>query len=383
MKIIKTVGMLLLSITLMNSSQATMVEFNEPVMPTMTTTTPKTLLLTGAAGFIGSNFLRYMFDKYDYNIIVLDALTYAGNIDNIPLYIRNSPRFKFVYGSVNNFNVVDALMAQAHFVVHFAAESHVTRSIIDDTTFFETDVMGTRVMMTSLVKHRKKIERFIHISTSEVLGTAESEIMDEEAPMKPRSPYAAAKAGADRLVYSYCCTFPEINAVIVRPFNNYGPQQHIEKVIARFITSAIKRQPLTVHGDGLQQRDWLHTEDVAHALDKIIHHPDYPSINHEVLHIGSGVGTSILDIAKKICKYFKLPESEYITFIGDRPGQVRRHVSSTQKALNLLDWKASIPFDEGLKRTIKWYEDNQPRWERMEMMMYVPVYTNNDIIENL
>jgi len=340
----------------------------------------KVVFLTGAAGFIGSNFLIYMFDKYpSYHFLVLDALTYAGNIENIPPYIRTSSRFNFFYGSVVNYPVVDLLMSHADFVVHFAAESHVTRSISDDTTFFETDVMGTRTMMTSLVKHKDTVKRFIHISTSEVLGTAEAEPMDESHPINPRSPYAAAKAGADRLVYSYCCTY-NVPALIIRPFNNYGPQQHLEKVIPRFIASAIKKRPLTIHGDGLQERDWLHTHDMCCALDKILHVEDFDKIKHQVIHLGTGKSTSIVQIAQKIAEHFHLPESS-LEFIGDRPGQVKRHISSTQKAQDLLDWKAEISFEDGLERTIEWYKHHQDHWEKLEALMYVPIYTNDEILE--
>lgn len=338
------------------------------------------VLVTGGAGFIGSNFIEYMFDKYpDYEFIILDALTYAGNLENIPEYIRESKRFKFYYGTVCNFHVVERLMQQADYVVHFAAESHVTRSISDDTTFFETDVMGTRVMMTALVKYRKRVKRFIHISTSEVLGSAENEVMDESHPLNPRSPYAAAKTGADRLVYSYCATF-DVPAVIVRPFNNYGPRQHLEKVIPRFIASAINKEPLTIHGTGEQERDWLHTLDLARALDKILHHPDFDQIKHQVFHVGTGRAISINHIAQAIASYFDLPQSSIIN-IGDRPGQVQRHISSTEKAERLLGWKAQIPFEEGLKDTIRWFLKNRDHWKKNEIMKYVPIYTNDDVVE--
>ncbi len=340
----------------------------------------KVVFLTGAAGFIGSNFLQYMFDKYKtYHFIVLDALTYAGNIENIPDYIRNSDRFEFFYGSVTNYHIVEMLMKHADFVVHFAAESHVTRSICDDTTFFDTDVMGTRVMMTALVKYAKKVKRFIHISTSEVLGTAETEPMDENHPINPRSPYAAAKAGADRLVYSYCCTY-DVPAVIVRPFNNYGPRQHLEKVIARFISSAIQKRPMTIHGDGMQERDWVHTSDVSKALDSILHVEDFSKIKHQAIHIGSGIATSIYQIAQIILKEFNLSQ-DYLSFIGDRPGQVRRHISSKEKAYNLLGWKAEISLEEGLKQTIEWYQKNRGYWEKMSPMVYVPIYTNDETLD--
>jgi len=352
-----------------NNAQTTACEKNH---------TKKTVFLTGAAGFIGSNFLKYMFDKYPtYDFIVLDVLTYAGTLDNIPAYIQESPRFTFVYGSVTNPFLVDNIMSKANFVVHFAAESHVTRSIYDDATFFDTDVMGTRIMMAALVKYAHQVERYIHISTSEVCGTAESDLMDEDHPINPRSPYAAAKAGADRLVYAYWCTF-DIPAVIIRPFNNYGPQQHVEKFIPRLITSALKNEPLTVHGDGSQERDWVHTYDVARALDKVLHHQDFSKIKNQVIHIGSGRAISILEIANQIRDHFNLTPAA-LTFTGDRPGQVVRHISATQKAHDLLGWKAEIRFEEGLKEVIAWYKNNADRWKRMEPMKNVPVKTANGL----
>lgn len=340
----------------------------------------KTVFLTGAAGFIGSNFLKYMFDKYpDYKFLVLDSLTYAGNLENIPQYIHNSNRFKFFYGSVTNQPIVNMIMEQSDFVVHFAAESHVTRSIYDDLTFFDTDVLGTRVMMSSLVKHAKKVQRYIHISTSEVCGTAESTPMDEEHPINPRSPYAAAKAGADRLVFAYWCTY-NIPALIIRPFNNFGPQQHIEKLIPKFITNALNDEPLTVHGNGNQSRDWIHTLDLARALDLALHLEDFSKIKNQVIHVGSGIATPIIDIAKIIATEFNLPQDK-IKFVSDRPGQVECHLSSTKKAKDLLGWEAQIPLEKGIKDTVKWYIDNKSRWEKTLTMQYVPIYTNDNKIE--
>lgn len=234
--------------------------------------------------------------------------------------------------------------------------------------------------MTALVKYAKSVERYIHFSTSEVCGTAEYDPMDEEHPIKPRSPYAAAKAGADRLVYAYWCTY-NIPALIFRPFNNYGPQQHLEKCIPRFIASAIKREPLTVHGDGSQERDWVHTLEVARALDLAFHTNDFSNIKNQVIHIGSGIPVSILDIAKMVLNYFNLPEDQYLTFIGDRPGQVQRHISSTKKAKALLGWQNALPFEQGLHEVIQWYVDHRDRWEKMEPLMLIPIYTNDNILE--
>lgn len=339
----------------------------------------KTIFLTGACGFIGSNFLKYMFEKYpDYHFDVLDLLTYAGSLENIPEEIRESDRFHFYYGSVTNIYLVDYLMSRANYVVHFAAESHVTRSIYDDSTFFETDVMGTRVMMTALVKYAKSVERYIHISTSEVLGTAEYQPMDENHPIKPRSPYAAAKAGADRLVFAYWCTY-DVPAIIIRPFNNYGDQQHPEKMFPRFIISILEDKPITIHGTGKQSRDWVHTYDVTRALDLALHVEDFSKIKNQEIHIGSGVATSVLDIAKEILGYFNLPES-YLKFVPDRPGQVDCHISSTQKAKELLGWQPTIALREGIFKTIEWYQNNTARWKKMKDMMLVPVYTPEGIV---
>lgn len=337
----------------------------------------KVVFLTGAAGFIGSNFLKYMFDKYPtYKFLVLDLLTYAGNINNIPLNIRKSPRFEFWYGSVTNQGLVNMLMARSNFVVHFAAESHVTRSIFDNKTFIETDVMGTQVMMETLVRNNN-VERFIHISTSEVYGTAEAEPMSEDHPLNPRSPYAAAKAGADRLVYAYCCTY-DVPAVIVRPFNNFGPNQHLEKLIPRFITSLIKNEQLTIHGDGSAKRDWVYVLDVCKALDTILHMQDFNSIKHQVFNIGSGQAISVLEIAQMLLDYFQLP-STYLKFIGDRPGQVNCHISSTEKAATLLGWKAEHSLKDALPELVDWYKKNASWWENLELLQYVPVNTGSKI----
>ncbi len=336
----------------------------------------KTVLVTGGAGFIGSNFIKYMFDKYpSYKLIVLDALTYAGSLDKIPEYIQKSPRFEFIHDNITNESVVNAAMAKSHFVVHFAAETHVTRSIKDDAVFFSTDVLGTRVLMSAVVKYSKNIERFIHISTSEVYGTAESEPMNEEHLLNARSPYAAAKVGADRLVYSYCCTF-NVPAVILRPFNNYGPNQHLEKLIPRLITSAIKGESLTIHGSGQQKRDWIHTSDMAKAIDAALHLENFDSIKQQVINIGSGIATSVLEIAHLILKEFNLPYSQ-LKFITDRPGQVDTHISSTNKAKALLNWSATISLEEGIHQTIEWYKNHPEIWQKMENDSLIEIRTPN------
>ena len=339
----------------------------------------KVILLTGAAGFIGSNFLRYLFVNYPhYHFLVLDSLTYAGNQENISEDIKKSSRFEFWYGSVTNASMVQSLMERADWVIHFAAETHVARSIFDNSKFFETDVIGTQTLMNALIKC-ENVQKFIHISTSEVYGTGESGVISEDHQLNPRSPYASAKVGADRLVYSYWCTY-NVPAVIVRPFNNYGPYQHLEKMIPRFITSALEGQPLTIHGAGSAQRDWLYVIDHCQALDRILHHKNFDIIKHQVINLGTGISLSNLIIAEMILELTGRPYS-LLKFIGDRPGQVEYHCSSVEKVKKLLDWQATTAFENGLVQTIAWYKEHESWWKKLEWMKQVPVRTVNGKIE--
>lgn len=320
----------------------------------------KTILITGGAGFIGSNFVKYMFNKYpNYNLIVLDKLTYAGKLDNlanldkfISKKILRSNRVKFHHGCITDQELVNDLMKKSDWVVHFAAETHVEKSIYENTDFFNSNVIGTNCLINALLKS-PNVERFLHVSTSEVYGTAETEPMSESHPLNPRSPYAGSKAGADRLVYSYWCTF-DIPAVIIRPFNNYGPKQHEEKVIPKFITSALKKQPLTVHGSGNAKRDYLYVMDHCKALDKALHLEDFSKIKNQVINLGTGKSTSVLELAKVILKELNLPET-YIQFVDDRPGQVDCHIADYSKAKNLLNWEPEINLEKGIKKTINFY----------------------------
>jgi dTDP-glucose 4,6-dehydratase len=333
----------------------------------------KTILVTGGAGFIGSNFVRYLYDKYpDYRLLVVDALTYAGNVQNCPDGAMGSKRYEFWYGDVRNGELMDTLVSQSDIVVHMAAESHVTRSIYDNRLFFETDVLGTQTVANAIVKHRDRIERFIHISTSEVYGSALAEKMDEGHPLNPMSPYASAKCGADRLVYSYWATY-DIPAVIVRPFNNYGPSQHLEKAVPRFITSCILREPLTVHGDGSAKRDWIFVEEHCAALDRLLH-MDIDKIKGQVVNIGTGDDKSILEVAEAVLRAMK-PTDSQIQFIGDRPGQVFRHTCAADKIKSLCDWEPRLSFEEGLERTIRWYRDNEAWWRPQMWMRHIPIFT--------
>jgi dTDP-glucose 4,6-dehydratase len=331
----------------------------------------KTLLVTGGAGFIGSNFVGRVFrERPDVKILVLDALTYAGNLGNFDVEMRDHPRFEFWYGDLNNLTLVDRLVAQSDQVVHFAAESHVGRSIADDRVFFTTDVMGTQSVANAVVAHAKRVERFVHISTSEVYGSAVREPMDEEHPLLPSSPYAAAKAGADRLVDSYVRTY-DVPAVIVRPFNNYGPRQHLEKVIPRFCASALLDEPLTLHGGGTASRDWLFVED---CVDGVLAALDAPlaRVRGQVINLGTGIASSVAEIADLILEIAGKPLLDKVA-VGERPGQVHRHIASTEAAHAVLGWEATTRLRDGLERTYAWYSDHRDWWEPLRWMRHVRV----------
>jgi dTDP-glucose 4,6-dehydratase len=335
----------------------------------------KTILVTGGAGFIGSNLVRYLYERYPtYRILVLDALTYAGTIENAPVGALDSDRYEFWYGDVRNGELVDTLVARSDVVVHLAAESHVTRSIFDNRLFFETDVLGTQTVSNAVLKYRDRVERFIHVSTSEVYGTALSERMDEQHPLNPMSPYASAKCGADRLVYSYWTTY-RIPAIIVRPFNNFGPSQHLEKAVPRFVTSCLLGEPLTVHGDGSAARDWLFVRDHCEALDRIIH-ADRDRLIGEVINLGTGTHTSVLDIANLVREIAGSTDT-VLEFVGDRPGQVFRHTADASKAQKLIGWTPQTPLRDGLAETIAWYRDNEPWWRAQMWMRRIPILTAN------
>jgi dTDP-glucose 4,6-dehydratase len=340
----------------------------------------RTFLVTGGAGFIGSNFVHYLRRHHPKDrVVVLDALTYAGSLASLPPFDPiEDQQLKFWYGNVKNGPLVDALVGEADVVVHFAAETHVTRSIYDNYSFFETDVLGTQTVANAIVKHRSRIQRFVHISSSEVYGTAETPRMAEDHPLNPRSPYASAKAGADRLVASYFYSW-EIPAVILRPFNNFGPRQHLEKVIPRFVTNSLLGEELHVHGDGEARRDFIYVEETCRAIDLAIHAPA-PKVVGEVINIGTGSDVSTNEIATQVLSTMKRPTNAW-RFIGDRPGQVRRHTAETTKAKKLLDFESMVSFDDGLARTIAWYTENRKWWEAQLWMRKVPIRTAEGKVE--
>lgn len=322
----------------------------------------KRILITGGAGFIGSHFTKYILERYpDYQVMVLDALTYAGNLDNFEEGIWENHQFNFRHGNICDRDEVIDLMKVADAVIHFAAETHVDRSIDNSDPFIATDVKGTQVMLEAA--RSVDIERFIHISTSEVYGSAERVPMTENHPIKPMSPYAAAKAGADRLAYSYFATYG-LPIVILRPFNNYGPNQYPEKLIPLFITNALENKPLPVYGTGKNTRDWMYVQDCCCGIDAALH-TDIERIKGEVINLGTGIDTDVVTIARIILKRLGKKKS-LIEYIEDRPGHVQRHVASTSKAKRLLGFKDRTRLEDGLKMTIEWYVDNITWWETIK-----------------
>jgi dTDP-glucose 4,6-dehydratase len=331
----------------------------------------KTILVTGGAGFIGSNFVRHLYTRApDLRILVVDALTYAGSVANSPEGAFGSDRYEFWYGDVRNGELMDTLVSQSDVVVHMAAETAVTRSIYDNRLFFETDVIGTQTVANAVAKHRARIERFIHISTSEVYGSALAPQMDEQHPLNPMSPYASAKCGADRLVYSYWQTY-RIPAIIVRPFNNFGPLQHLEKAVPRFITSCLLGEPVTIHGDGSAARDWLFVEDHCDLLERLLA-ADADRVVGKTFNIGTGRHRTVLEVANAVRAAMgatKIP----VQLIGDRPGQVFRHTCDATHAKRVLGWVPKTSFEQALERTIRWYRDHEAWWRPQMWLRKIPI----------
>jgi dTDP-glucose 4,6-dehydratase len=317
------------------------------------------IVVTGGAGFIGSNFVRYILENYeDIDLTVLDKLTYAGNLDNLK-DVEGNPRYKFVRGDICDEAVVEEVLKGCECVLNFAAETHVDRSIGDPASFIMTDVYGTYVLLEATRK--LGIPRFIQISTDEVYGDAGDEPSGEDSPLMPRSPYAASKAGADRLAYSYFTTY-DTPVVITRCSNNYGPNQYPEKLIPLFLTNAMDNKPMPVYGAGINTRDWIYVTDHCKALEAVM---NSGGLEGEVFNIGSGIELSILDVAGGILSVLEKPES-LVTRVTDRPGHVMRHAVKTDKIERVLGWKAEVDFETGLRQTVEWYKENRWWWEKIK-----------------
>lgn len=317
------------------------------------------LLVTGGAGFIGSNFVLYMLNKYtNYEIINLDALTYAGNLENLAK-VHKYENYTFVKGDIADPHLVQDIFEKGiHAVINFAAESHVDRSIVDPQIFVKTNILGTQVLLDNAKKYG--VQKFVQVSTDEVYGTlGETGLFSESTPLAPNSPYSSSKAGADLLVRAYHETFGlPIN--ITRCSNNYGPYQFPEKLIPLMIINALNDKPLPVYGDGLNVRDWLHVEDHCRAIDLVLHH----GVNGEVYNVGGNNERTNIHIVQKILSELGKSE-ELIQYVKDRPGHDRRYAIDATKISSDLGWKPEYTFETGIKETIQWYLQNQSWWERI------------------
>jgi dTDP-glucose 4,6-dehydratase len=310
----------------------------------------KKALVTGGCGFIGSNLVEFLLSK-GFEVRILDSLTYAGKLKNIENFLEN---VEFFEGDMRNYEFVHKAVDDCDIIFHLAAKSHVHESISNPMPFLEVNLMGTaNVLEAGKMCDTKKI---VYVSSSEVYGDAVYVPMDEKHPLNPRSPYAASKAAADRLCYAYYVTYGT-PITIIRPFNQYGPKQHVEKVIPRFITNALRGKPLTVAGSGRQTRDWVFVKDTCNGLVKAA---SKKKAIGEVFNLGSGEEVSVIEIAKKIIKLCK--GKCKIEFIDERSGQVMKHISDSSKAKKLLGWKAKTKFDEGLANTFEWYEKTKSFW---------------------
>ena len=322
------------------------------------------LLVTGGAGFIGSNFVNMVLKEHpEVNVTVLDALTYCGNLDNFPSDVWKNKRASFCHGNILDRDLVFNLMKEFRpdGIIHFAAFTHIDRSIDLSDPFMDTDFKGTHILLEAIRKY--PVHRFVHISTSEVYGTAQKVPMDETHPLNPQSPYAAAKAGADRLAYSYFLTY-KLPIVVIRPFNAYGPNQYPEKLIPFFVTNAILGKNLLIYGDGKNTRDWTYVSDSVRGIWKVL---QTSNIEGETINVGTGEEMDVVGIAEVILEELKVQgfKGSKMEFIGDRPGHVKRLITSLDKAMNLIGWSPEIKFKEGLKRTISWYVDNKKWWEKI------------------
>mgnify|MGYP001025136686 CR=1 FL=1 len=336
------------------------------------------ICITGGAGFIGSNFVYYMLEKHpDYDLVVLDALTYAGNLETLEEALRN-PNFKFIKGDISDREFVNNLFEQENFdiVVNFAAESHVDRSIENPEIFLKTNIMGTQILMDACRKY--KVKRYHQVSTDEVYGDLPLDRLDlfftEETPIHTSSPYSASKASADLLVQAYYRTYG-FPATISRCSNNYGPYHFPEKLIPLMISRALADETLPVYGSGENVRDWLHVYDHCSAIDLIIHNGKIG----EVYNIGGHNERTNLEVVQTILNTLGKPDS-LITYVTDRLGHDLRYAIDPTKIENELGWKPKYNFDTGIQQTIKWYLNNKKWWKNIINGDYQNYY--KDMYEN-
>ena len=330
------------------------------------------LLITGGAGFIGSNFVRHIFNTYpEYQIINLDKLTYAGNLDNlkdIADIAGDGSRYRFVRGDISDKAVVESILTDGvDAVINFAAESHVDRSIDDSKIFVDTNVVGTTILLDACLKY--KINRYVQISTDEVYGSlGPTGKFSEITPLAPNSPYSASKTSADLFVRAYYETYG-MNTLITRCSNNYGPYQFPEKLIPLFITNAYGDNELPLYGDGMNIRDWIFVTDHCRAIDLVLH----KGIPGQVYNIGGNEEKDNTEITKTILKAMNKPES-LIKYVKDRPGHDRRYAIDDTKIKKELGWTQEYDFEAGMNETVKWYLDNKEWWDKIKTGEYLEFY---------
>jgi dTDP-glucose 4,6-dehydratase len=343
----------------------------------------KRLLVTGGAGFIGSNFVKYMLNKYDdYRIVNLDLLTYAGNLENLK-DVEDNPNYRFIKGDIADRDLVNRLFEEENFdyIINFAAESHVDRSIEEPGIFVKTNVMGTQVLLDTAKKYwtigkdetgypvYRDGVKYLQVSTDEVYGTlGKTGMFTETTPLAPNSPYSASKASADMLVRAYNETF-KMPMNITRCSNNYGPYQFPEKLIPLMIANTLEEKALPVYGDGMQVRDWLHVKDHCSAIDTVLH----KGKSGEVYNVGGNNEKANIEIVKLIIKTLGKSE-DLITYVKDRLGHDRRYAIDNTKITTELGWEPSYTFEQGMKETIEWYLDNRDWWEKIRSGEYMEYY---------
>ena len=312
------------------------------------------VLVTGGAGFIGSSFVHRFLQRFpEAHVVVLDALTYAGRRENLAGLPQRS--LTFIHGDIRDPQAVAKAMAGCDYALNFAAESHVDRSIETPGEFIQTDVFGVFVLCEEA--RRQKIARFIQVSTDEVYGEVMEGHATEEWPLMPRSPYAASKAGGDRLAYAYFATYG-LPVVVTRCSNNYGPRQYPEKLVPLFVTNAIDDQPLPVYGTGLNRRDWVHVDDHCAALLTLLEHP---GIEGETFNIGAGHELDVLTITETILRLLDKPRT-LVRHVEDRPGHDRRYALDCGKLARITGWQPAVAFEDGIRRTVEWFRANEAWW---------------------
>ncbi|MBD3336412.1 MAG: dTDP-glucose 4,6-dehydratase [Candidatus Eisenbacteria bacterium] len=328
-------------------------------------------LVTGGAGFIGSNFVRHLHETYPGAMVtVLDKLTYAGNPANLADR-EGHPGYRFVQGDICDAELVEKLLAERYdWVVNFAAETHVDRSIGDPSSFIRTDMFGVYVLLEAVRRH--PVARFLQISTDEVYGEVLGDPATEDSPLMPRNPYAASKAGGDRLAYSYYATYG-LPVVITRCSNNYGPYQYPEKLIPLFVTNALAGEKLPVYGTGRNTRDWIHVRDHCRALAALL---CKPGVEGEVFNIAAGEERNVLEIAAGILEHLGKPK-ELVAHVVDRPGHDRRYAMAWNKLEQATGWRPAETFEDGLAQTIDWYREHEEWWRPLKTGEFLEYYRRN------